>query len=619
MKRLNFLIRVISVSALIGLSACAKKGSTTPPAAVALGCAGDFSKSVAGETGTGLAFIVDPMVSSANSTLSPTSVLFDNYRTPMPLSHLGGFGILQGSYVDIRSGNCQDSYGAQNNANNFQYSHSDSRFQEVMSYVWGDLFRAKLDQNGVLAPKKSVEVIAHCEQDDNAYYAPAQGNSAEYVCLGDSVATKGASYADDGVVVIHELEHATTTHTYSETSPFNQFMYDEAGSMNEGISDFMGLMMTESYLPLSFDPKIFSRWGLGTFMGKPYFRGAHACPVYDSAFPNCGNYRNDATGFSADNNTLSFSYPDGLGWPYAREASGSAASSPGYIQATFASFYSQEEIHNADTIISGTLWDIFTAIKANHSGDDETAKLLMMKLVTQSISMLPKPVVTINNSPITFLGLASELVANATAAGLTAQDNTSLLSVLTNRGLQGGPHLPSSWAAVGPGFVKTPGMEVFDDPATFLQWGVDPTLIHQTAEQDQLIPGDFALIWLDIANTGAKTAGGVMLDITSSDPAIKMDDHYNYGFITTSRAQIMYQKINGSEIVTALTSTNPGYNVPTGNSYFTSNPKFDQTYKTGLWISVDPAAAHGKVVTLTVIATPANGEPSTVSFPVTIN
>ena len=609
MRLLNFTVGIILVSLSTGLTACGKKGTSTTTAATDPGCAGDFSKQVAGSTGTGLAFLVDPMVSSGNSTLAPTSIFFDNYRTPMPLSHLDGFGVLEGTYVDIRNGNCKDSYGAQNNANNFQYSHSDGRFQEVMSYVWGDLFRAKLDQNGVLAPKTSVEVIAHCEPDDNAFYSPAADGLPEYVCLGDSVYTKGASYADDGIVVIHELEHATTTHTYSETNSFNQFLYDEAGSMNEGISDFMGLMMTESYLPLSFDPKVFSRWALGTFMDKPYFRGAHECPVYDSTYPNCTNYHSDATGFSADNNTLSYAYPDGLGWPYSKSASG-----PGFLQATYSSFYSQEEIHNASTIIAGTLWDVFTAIKANHGGNDETAKQLMMKLVTGAIAMLPKPIVTVNISPITFIGLADHLVSGAAAAGLTAQDSTSLLAVLTNRGLQGGPHLATGWAAAGTG-----GMRVFDDPATFLQWGVDPSLIHQTAEQDKLIPGDFALVWFDLKNIGAKTAGGVLLDITSGDSDITMNPDYNNGYITNNRAQIMYQKINGSEIVTALSSTNANYNVPTSNDYFSSNPAFDTSYKTGLWISVNPAAAHGKTVTFHVVATPANGDATSVDFPVVIN
>ncbi len=44
----------------------------------------------------------------------------------------------------------------------------------------------------------------------------------------------------------------TTVTTYSSEYDLNQFWYDEAGSLNEAISDFMSLMFTESFLPVSF-------------------------------------------------------------------------------------------------------------------------------------------------------------------------------------------------------------------------------------------------------------------------------------------------------------------------------------------------------------------------------
>ena len=100
--------------------------------------------------------------------------------------------------------------------NHFEYAHSDPHFQEAMAYYYGDSYQAALQDAGIEVASDPVHVIAHCIQKDNAYYEvirPAMELVEEAVCLGDSTATPGASYGDDGYVTVHEMQHATTTGT----------------------------------------------------------------------------------------------------------------------------------------------------------------------------------------------------------------------------------------------------------------------------------------------------------------------------------------------------------------------------------------------------------------------
>ena len=213
---MNHPSRTPLISLAIALSAlgCAKKATTAASV-----CADTQLGSGAGTSGQATVFDLDPMNQSGNPNLSPTSTALDSYLTPVTLSRLGGQGVLEGQYVDVRNGtSCNQWFGAQDPSNQFIYNHEDSRFQEAMAYFYGDTYRASLDQIGYLIPTTPVRIVAHCMQDDNSYYSRSldqNGNITEFVCLGDSVATPGASYADDAAVTVHELQHATTIDGYS--------------------------------------------------------------------------------------------------------------------------------------------------------------------------------------------------------------------------------------------------------------------------------------------------------------------------------------------------------------------------------------------------------------------
>jgi hypothetical protein len=140
------------------------------------------------------------------------------------------------------------------------------------------------------------------------------------------------------------------------------------------------------------------------------------------------------------------------------------------------------------------------------------------------------------------------------------------------------------------------------------------------------------VIWFDIQNNDDLTAGGVLLTVASTDPDIEiLDGTYNVGYLSqASKTQIMYAKVNGKKMGSTLSGVSGSgqgagtYSTP-GNTYFTTDPLFSLSYRTGIWIKVKPTAAHGKEIDFQVQVVPANGsssvqtQPNTLSFPVTIN
>ncbi len=240
-------------------SSCAKK--IEPPANSI--CAPSATEMKAGPTGVAYVFNPDPIVSSKNLAIPPSSPLLDDYRSQVTLERLGGRGILEGKYVNVRNGlGCKGGFGAYDEKNQFSYPRSDAHFQEAMSYYFGDEYQVKLDEAGILQAKDPIQIIAHCMRSDNAYFSRGMGIASEKVCLGDSRLTPGASYADDATVIVHELQHGTTADAYSPIYEFGNLPYDEAGSINEGISDFMALAFFDPVVSLTFDPRVLAggRW-----------------------------------------------------------------------------------------------------------------------------------------------------------------------------------------------------------------------------------------------------------------------------------------------------------------------------------------------------------------------
>ncbi len=635
--------------------------NAAPPQVISPLCAPPFPNASAGSQGKSNVFMIDPIVSSGNQNLMPNSSGLDQYVTPVALTNLNGLGVLDGSLVSIRNRvNCADGFGAYDEKNQFLYSHSDFRFQEAMSYYYSNIYQGRINQNGFLISTDPVVILAHCESVDNSYFTKdqdqskkiARGREFNEVCLGDSNWTSGAYYADDAQVVLHELQHAATVDNYSPVINLNQFSYDEAGDLNEGISDASSLAFTDVLLPpgSSFDTKLFSRWALGTFNSNPNHnsvRGAHRCPMYDSSFPNCTAYPAFTLPSDANGNktSISYVYPDGLGWPFPNNYKSQNMVA---VSTIYQSFASDEEIHNDDVIIVGALWEIYSSLKQNRQGDAGKAFNLFQKLVLESVRHLPLPT-SANRSPVTFIRFSNQLVSTANLlTELTVNDRSAIVQVLKDRGLYNMPTLQTaSWVGVGPGTFKqkpyspTPGVFIQDNPQVLAKWlrqlGIDSIAVPQGLEtglNSTLDPGELAVIWFDLQNNDDLTVGGALLTVTSTDPDIQiLDARFNVSYrgdVHKNQTQIMYGKINGKTMGTLLNpvenSTQTGFTFTTsGNTYFTTDPLFGIYSRTGVWIKANANVPHGKVINFEIQAIPANGSaevqanPTTVVFPVTIN
>src|SRR5690606_7333519 len=118
-----------------------------------------LSQHMAGTTGGGLIFQIDPTAATGERNLSPGSNRLPEFTSQATLKNLMGYGILQGAYLSVLNGSCGDSYGAFHANNQFSYSYGDPRFTEVMDYHYGDHYRSELDEANALLPAQSVFVI----------------------------------------------------------------------------------------------------------------------------------------------------------------------------------------------------------------------------------------------------------------------------------------------------------------------------------------------------------------------------------------------------------------------------------------------------------------------------
>lgn len=567
-----------------------------------------------------MVFDPDPQTSDGVFGVSPISPSLEAFRKERPLARLKGRGVLEGEYVDVRSGRCKGDYEAFSRTSVFSYRRSEPGFQEAMLYHHADTYLAEMSGRGVSAGGEILG-IAHCPELDNAYFVKgttSNGEVVRLVCLGDSTDTLGASYGDDGQVTLHEVQHGLTGETYSPSISLNVLWYDDAGSLNEGISDFFGLLMTDSKTHSSQDPRVFGRWSLGLFTGNfDGTRGAHRCPKYDETYPNCSGYAAGAAGFSVTPPRVSFAYPDGMGWRYARGNLSQNLS----LRDVYERESSREEIHTNAILATGMLWDTYERLKAT-SGINR-ARTLMIDVVHEALRHLPKPS-SASVSPVTYPGFARALFEWASPVGFSEPERSALSEALTQRGFSLGTgaagQLPQSWAAVGPGISPYPGLYVEDDYRTLRSWaegrGVSRTTIPQGIEtglNHRADPGEVIVVWFDVANTASLTAGSPELEVESLDPRVEiLDTRFNDGALSISKAQIRYQKINGTEIASQLSS------LSARASYFGTNPKFTRGSMTGVWMRVAAEAPGGLQVPLRVRVRPANGPLNTVTFSLAI-
>jgi hypothetical protein len=571
------------------------------------------SSPVAGSTGNATIFDIDPMHASGNASLSPGTANLEPYTSSATLTNLAGYGNLRGSYVYVVTDRCPASngepdYGSYSASNDFRYPHSDDRFAETMNYHYGNLYRSELDAAGALYPTPTFQMIANCDVEDNAYYSQKIVGSTlvDFVCIGSPTGYATTDFSDDSEVFVHELQHATTGNAYSTLEDFNKLNYDEAGAINEGVSDFTALMQAEPDIMAPFKPFEFSRWALGQFFGESLARGAAKCPVWTADYPACAGFNKAAAGFSASAKRISFAYPDGLGWPYAGPTLGST------LKTVFTNSGGFEEIHQTAPIITGALYDAYVAVKAVY-GDATTARRKMLKLLMETVKVLPKASGT-DPSPVTMPVFATTLLATmngSLSATFSAGAKTAITTAMSDRGLTGIPAVADGWAGVGTGSTQHAGIFFYETTAV----GVANSRMHA---------GESGAVWFDVSNSSANTAAAPLLKVTISDMTGKVtfssNRSLNPGYVNSRVAYVRYGKINGSTVVAALNNGTALQNSGMTTSYFAGSSLLGINIDTALYVNVASNASVGFAFNFVVEATPANltSAASTATFPVTV-
>lgn len=185
-------------------------------------------------TGTGTVFMVNPVQSSGDQTLTDqkdaaSAVPASAYAT-VPLRNLDGSGYLVGKWANVLSNTGPAAYST---TNTFSFTRDDDRFEQVMAYFWVNQAQEYLQSLGfgttlpaVNAESQDVRVDQYGI--DNSYSTDKQ----DFIRLGKG----GVDDAEDGEVVVHEYGHAVHD---SQVSGFGSSL--DAGSIGEAFGDYLAV------------------------------------------------------------------------------------------------------------------------------------------------------------------------------------------------------------------------------------------------------------------------------------------------------------------------------------------------------------------------------------------
>ena len=187
-------------------------------------------------TGTGQIFMVNPVQSSGDQTLSDskdanTPELAAQYATAQ-LRNLDGTGTLSGKWADIRSTTGTPAYSA---TNTFVYTRDQDQFEQVMGYFWVNQAQEYLQSLGfkpggefkpILARPYDLRINQYGV--DNSYMT----DKGDYIRLGKG----GVDDAEDAEVIMHEYGHAIHN---DQVPGFGSTV--DAGSIGESFGDYFGV------------------------------------------------------------------------------------------------------------------------------------------------------------------------------------------------------------------------------------------------------------------------------------------------------------------------------------------------------------------------------------------
>jgi zinc metalloprotease ZmpB len=215
-------------SAVLAATACLLTGA-------ALAAPADATKPGSGSsTGTGSVFMVNPVQSSGDQTLTDqkdaaSAVPASAYAT-VPLRNLDGSGYLTGTWANVRSATGDPAYST---TNTFTYTREDDRFEQVMAYFWVNQAQEYLQSLGfgstlpaVNAESQDVRIDQYGV--DNSY----SWDKHDYIRLGKG----GVDDAEDGEVIVHEYGHAVHD---AQVAGFGSSL--DAGSIGEAFGDYLAV------------------------------------------------------------------------------------------------------------------------------------------------------------------------------------------------------------------------------------------------------------------------------------------------------------------------------------------------------------------------------------------
>ena len=231
--------------------------------------AGATKKGSDSSTGHGLIFMVNPVQSSGDETLtdqkdSATAVPPGDYFDA-PLRNLDGSGYLRGRWVTVQSATGAPAYST---TNTFRYDRHQDQFEQVMAYFWVNQAQEYLQslgfdgvhERGIVHQSFDVKIDQY--GGDNSY----QTDKPYRVRLGKG----GVDDAEDAEVIVHEYGHAVHA---SQVPGFGQS--EEAGSIGEAWGDYfavsVGLAAADQYhWQVAADPSCPMDWDSTSYTDAPH-------------------------------------------------------------------------------------------------------------------------------------------------------------------------------------------------------------------------------------------------------------------------------------------------------------------------------------------------------------
>ncbi len=230
-RRVTSRTRTLAAASLAALVSLSVAAATAVP-----GSASAKPAPTAPSTGTAQVFMVNPVQSSGDQTLTDMndarSAVPASAYAVAPLRHLDGSGYLSGKYVQVQSATGAAAYSA---TSTFRYTRDQDQFEQVMGYFWVDQAQSYLQSLGFRpgGPRRAIlarplDLKINQYGGDNSY----QTDKPFRLRFGKG----GVDDAEDAEVIDHEYGHAVHA---DQVPGFGQGL--DAGSIGESFGDYLAV------------------------------------------------------------------------------------------------------------------------------------------------------------------------------------------------------------------------------------------------------------------------------------------------------------------------------------------------------------------------------------------